>query len=51
MKRTVEEYFSLKGRVAVVTGGGGELCGCMAEALGALGVPETPPASLPATNN
>jgi NAD(P)-dependent dehydrogenase (short-subunit alcohol dehydrogenase family) len=38
MKKTVEEYFSLKGRVAVVTGGGGELCGCMAEALGALGV-------------
>jgi NAD(P)-dependent dehydrogenase (short-subunit alcohol dehydrogenase family) len=38
MKKTVEEYFSLKGRVAVITGGGGELCGCMAEALGALGV-------------
>jgi NAD(P)-dependent dehydrogenase (short-subunit alcohol dehydrogenase family) len=38
MKKTVEEYFSFKGRVAAVTGGGGELCGCMAEALGALGV-------------
>jgi NAD(P)-dependent dehydrogenase (short-subunit alcohol dehydrogenase family) len=38
MKKTVEEYFGLKGRVAAVTGGGGELCGCMAEALGALGV-------------
>jgi NAD(P)-dependent dehydrogenase (short-subunit alcohol dehydrogenase family) len=38
MKKTVEEYFSLEGRVAAITGGGGELCGCMAEALGALGV-------------
>lgn len=38
MKKTVEEYFHLAGRVAAITGGGGELCGCMAEALGALGV-------------
>jgi NAD(P)-dependent dehydrogenase (short-subunit alcohol dehydrogenase family) len=38
MKKTLEEYFSLKDRVAAITGGGGELCGCMAEALGALGV-------------
>jgi NAD(P)-dependent dehydrogenase (short-subunit alcohol dehydrogenase family) len=38
MKKTVEEYFSLEGRVAVITGGGGELCGCMADALGGLGV-------------
>ncbi len=38
MKKAVGEYFNLEGRVAVITGGGGELCGCMAEALGALGV-------------
>ncbi len=38
MKKSVEEYFRLEGRVAAITGGGGELCGCMAEALGALGV-------------
>jgi NAD(P)-dependent dehydrogenase (short-subunit alcohol dehydrogenase family) len=38
MKKRVAEYFSLEGRVAAITGGGGELCGCMAEALGALGV-------------
>ncbi|MDI6725466.1 MAG: SDR family oxidoreductase [Smithellaceae bacterium] len=30
--------FDLTGRVAVITGGGGELCGAMAEALGQAGV-------------
>lgn len=30
--------FDLGGKVAVITGGGGELCGAMAEALGRLGV-------------
>ncbi len=30
--------FDLTGKVAAITGGGGELCGAMAEALGALGV-------------
>jgi NAD(P)-dependent dehydrogenase (short-subunit alcohol dehydrogenase family) len=38
MKKSLEDYFRLEGRVAAITGGGGELCGCMAEALGALGV-------------
>ena len=33
----VLDSFSLKGKVAVVTGGGGELCGAMATALGSLG--------------
>src|SRR5437870_3307147 len=30
--------FDLKGKVAVITGAGGELCGAMAEALGGMGV-------------
>ena len=34
----VMESFVLKGKVAVITGGGGELCGTMAVALGTLGV-------------
>jgi len=38
MSRTARDIFSLQGRVAVITGGGGELCGCMAEALAARGV-------------
>ena len=33
-----DELFGLSGKVAVVTGGGGVLCGCLAEALGARGV-------------
>jgi NAD(P)-dependent dehydrogenase (short-subunit alcohol dehydrogenase family) len=32
------KQFDLKGKVAVITGGGGELCGAMAEALGKMGV-------------
>jgi NAD(P)-dependent dehydrogenase (short-subunit alcohol dehydrogenase family) len=32
------DLFSLEGKVAVVTGGGGELCGTMSEALAARGV-------------
>ena len=34
----LDEMFGLKGKAAVITGGGGVLCGTMAEALGALGV-------------
>jgi NAD(P)-dependent dehydrogenase (short-subunit alcohol dehydrogenase family) len=37
MKRTLENYFSLEGRVGIITGAGGGLCGEMARALGALG--------------
>jgi len=37
IKRTLTDYFSLEGRVGVITGAGGELCGEMARALGALG--------------
>jgi NAD(P)-dependent dehydrogenase (short-subunit alcohol dehydrogenase family) len=37
-RRTLDDWFSLRGRVAVITGGGGELCGTMAVALGRLGV-------------
>ena len=36
-RRTLEDFFSLRDRVAVVTGGGGALCGTMAVALGRLG--------------
>jgi NAD(P)-dependent dehydrogenase (short-subunit alcohol dehydrogenase family) len=36
-RRTLDDWFSLRGRVAVITGGGGELCGTMAVALGRLG--------------
>jgi len=32
------KHFDLTGRVAVITGGGGELCGAMTEALGAVSV-------------
>jgi NAD(P)-dependent dehydrogenase (short-subunit alcohol dehydrogenase family) len=38
MSDSSQDIFSLKGKVAVITGGGGELCGCMAEALAARGV-------------
>jgi len=38
MSNSSQDIFSLKGRVAVITGGGGELCGCMAEALAERGV-------------
>jgi NAD(P)-dependent dehydrogenase (short-subunit alcohol dehydrogenase family) len=34
----VLQRFDLSGKVAAITGGGGELCGAMAEALGAAGV-------------
>ncbi|MEJ2057728.1 MAG: SDR family NAD(P)-dependent oxidoreductase, partial [Desulfofustis sp.] len=33
----VIDSFSLNGKVAVITGGGGELCGAMATALGSVG--------------
>ena len=33
----LSDLFSVDGKVAVITGGGGELCGTMATALGALG--------------
>ena len=38
MKIDLNQLFGLEGRVAAVTGGGGELCGVMAEALADLGV-------------
>ncbi len=38
MNKRFDELFSLQDKVAVITGGGGELCGCMAEALAARGV-------------
>lgn len=37
MAATVLDTYSLEGKLAVVTGGGGELCGCMAIALGSVG--------------
>jgi len=37
-KRRLEDLFSLEGRTAAVTGGGGVLCSTMSAALGALGV-------------
>ena len=38
MRNTTDDLFALDGKVAVITGGGGELCGTMAEALAARGV-------------
>ena len=38
MKGDVLKRFDLTGKVVAITGGGGELCGAMAEALGAMGV-------------
>jgi NAD(P)-dependent dehydrogenase (short-subunit alcohol dehydrogenase family) len=38
MKRNPLNCFDLTEKVAAITGGGGELCGAMAEALGAMGV-------------
>lgn len=38
MSNPSRDIFSLKGKVAVITGGGGELCGCMAKALADRGV-------------
>ncbi len=38
MARSLESYFGLAGKVAVITGAGGGLCGHMARALGGLGV-------------
>ena len=38
MSGTARNIFSLEGKVAVITGGGGELCGCMAQALAERGV-------------
>jgi NAD(P)-dependent dehydrogenase (short-subunit alcohol dehydrogenase family) len=36
--RNAKDLFDLRGKVAVITGGGGGLCGSMSEALGELGV-------------
>ncbi len=38
MKNDILKRFGLTGEIAAITGGGGELCGAMAEALGAMGV-------------
>jgi NAD(P)-dependent dehydrogenase (short-subunit alcohol dehydrogenase family) len=38
MAQDVQKLFNLKGKTAVITGGGGDLCGNMAEVLGTLGV-------------
>jgi NAD(P)-dependent dehydrogenase (short-subunit alcohol dehydrogenase family) len=38
MENDILNHFNLTGKVAAITGGGGELCGAMAEALGAVGV-------------
>ena len=38
MDYTLEALFGLDGQVAVITGGGGVLCGTMARALGKLGM-------------
>ncbi len=37
MGSPILDRYSLAGKVAVITGGGGELCGCMATALGSMG--------------
>jgi len=38
MKSDVLKRFDLSGKIVAITGGGGELCGAIAEALGAMGV-------------
>jgi len=38
MKSDILKRFDLTGKVVAISGGGGELCGAMAEALGAMGV-------------
>jgi NAD(P)-dependent dehydrogenase (short-subunit alcohol dehydrogenase family) len=38
IEQTILQRFDLTGKIAAITGGGGELCGAMAEALGAAGV-------------
>jgi NAD(P)-dependent dehydrogenase (short-subunit alcohol dehydrogenase family) len=38
MDNEILRRFDLSGKVAIITGGGGELCGAMADALGAMGV-------------
>ena len=38
MNRNILKRFDLSGKTAAITGGGGDLCGHMAEALGAMGV-------------
>ena len=38
MNNDILKRFDLTGRVGAITGGGGELCGAMAEALGTMGV-------------
>lgn len=38
MKSDILKRFDLTGKVAAITGGGGDLCGAMAEALAAMGV-------------
>ena len=38
MSNAVLQRFDLDGRAVVITGGGGELCGAMADALGTMGV-------------
>jgi len=37
MKKSILKRFDLTGKVVAITGGGGELCGAMAEALGGAG--------------
>lgn len=38
MNNAILQRFDLEGRTVIITGGGGELCGAMADALGAMGV-------------
>jgi len=38
MNNAILQRFDLSGKVVAITGGGGELCGAMADALGAMGV-------------
>jgi NAD(P)-dependent dehydrogenase (short-subunit alcohol dehydrogenase family) len=38
MNRNILKRFDLSGKIAAITGGGGELCGAMSDALGAMGV-------------